>query len=568
MNSVSVESMWAQQEEGTILAGLFSTKKPRDLGAGLSSGLKSVGKGVAIGAASLVVLPAIGASQEGIGGFFKGFGAGVLAAVALPITALTVAGYQVGRGVMNTPEAVQEKATGHKWDKKKREWKENWYSLQEEEEELKSIMEEKVTDSSEDKGLPSPSENGGTTAATVKKKVVDTEFYDLLEVPTDATQNDIRKQYYKLARRCHPDKNPDDPNAKLTFQKIGEAYQVLGDEDRRAKYDVDGSSAALDMPIIDSSLFFMMLFGSEALEPYIGKLKMAMLMEMMGDKQKGEKSPGLITEEGFEVEQRRREIELAMNLRERLCGFVDKSEGWEDAMKSEAAALCNSSFGDAIVEAIGWVYENYSTQYLGKLDTFWGLGGRYAKMQAQSRSMGNSWKTASSAVRAAVAARRVQQTHDSVASVGGKKKKQKKGKEADKTIDGQEGKAATTTTAGENDGAAAAAAGENGGTAAEQKAAAEAMEETLPLILETMLNICLMDIEQSVRAATKKVLKDMSVELATRRLRAEGVMRLGQLMQTAADEHRKSHTEKVDARRQMEEAFIKAAQKADDDNRS
>ena len=35
-----------------------------------------------------------------------------------------------------------------------------------------------------------------------------------------------------------------------------------------------------------------------------------------------------------------------------------------------------SSFGDAILEAIAWTYENYATQYLGKLDTFLGLGGR------------------------------------------------------------------------------------------------------------------------------------------------------------------------------------------------
>lgn len=68
-----------------------------------------------------------------------------------------------------------------------------------------------------------------------------------------------------------------------------------------------------------------------------------------------------------------------------------------------------SSFGDAIVEAIGWTYENYATQFLGKLDTFLGLGGRYAKIQAQGRSMGNSWKTANAAVKAAVAARQLQQ---------------------------------------------------------------------------------------------------------------------------------------------------------------
>lgn len=109
-----------QSPEGTILGGLFSTRKPKDAGAGLSSGLKSVGKGVAAGAASLFVLPAVGATQQGVGGFFKGVGAGVIAAVALPVTGVCVAGYQVARGLVNTPEAIHERSQGKKWDKKNR----------------------------------------------------------------------------------------------------------------------------------------------------------------------------------------------------------------------------------------------------------------------------------------------------------------------------------------------------------------------------------------------------------------------------------------------------------------
>lgn len=110
---------------------------------------------------------------------------------------------------------------------------------------------------------------------------MDTTLYDVLEVSPDARPEEIRRQYYRLARKYHPDKNPGDPLAKKRFQQLGEAYQVLGEEERRAQYDLHGQAAAQDMPIIDSSLFFMMLFGSEALEPYIGKLKMAMFVEMV-----------------------------------------------------------------------------------------------------------------------------------------------------------------------------------------------------------------------------------------------------------------------------------------------
>jgi molecular chaperone DnaJ len=63
------------------------------------------------------------------------------------------------------------------------------------------------------------------------------DFYAVLGVSASATQDDIKKQYRKLAARYHPDKNPNDPKAADRFKEISEAYQVLGDADRRKQYD-------------------------------------------------------------------------------------------------------------------------------------------------------------------------------------------------------------------------------------------------------------------------------------------------------------------------------------------
>lgn len=63
------------------------------------------------------------------------------------------------------------------------------------------------------------------------------DYYDVLGVSKDASETEIKKAYRKLALKYHPDKNPDDKEAEGKFKEAAEAYEVLSNGDKRAKYD-------------------------------------------------------------------------------------------------------------------------------------------------------------------------------------------------------------------------------------------------------------------------------------------------------------------------------------------
>ncbi|KAJ8753358.1 hypothetical protein K2173_019757 [Erythroxylum novogranatense] len=67
-----------------------------------------------------------------------------------------------------------------------------------------------------------------------------TSLYEVLGVERTASQQQIKKAYYKLALRLHPDKNPGDEEAKEKFQQLQKVISILGDEEKRALYDQTG----------------------------------------------------------------------------------------------------------------------------------------------------------------------------------------------------------------------------------------------------------------------------------------------------------------------------------------
>ena len=68
------------------------------------------------------------------------------------------------------------------------------------------------------------------------------DLYKVLGVKKNASESDIKKAYRRLARKYHPDFNPGDQGAEGKFKKVSEAYEVLGDEERRKTYDMFGTT--------------------------------------------------------------------------------------------------------------------------------------------------------------------------------------------------------------------------------------------------------------------------------------------------------------------------------------
>ena len=67
------------------------------------------------------------------------------------------------------------------------------------------------------------------------------DYYQSLGVSRNASEQEIKKAFRKLAQQYHPDRNPDNPAAEQKFKEINEAYTVLSDSDKRQKYDRFGS---------------------------------------------------------------------------------------------------------------------------------------------------------------------------------------------------------------------------------------------------------------------------------------------------------------------------------------
>ncbi|KAI0730633.1 X-domain of DnaJ-containing-domain-containing protein [Earliella scabrosa] len=124
---------------------------------------------------------------------------------------------------------------------------------------------------------------------------VETEYYDLLGVPTDVNDTDLKKAYRKQAIKYHPDKNSS-PDAEEKFKDISKAYQILSDPNLRAVYDKNGAKMVDKeggVGMEDAAGFFANVFGGERFRDYIGEISLMKEMTsvattMMSEEEKAE----------------------------------------------------------------------------------------------------------------------------------------------------------------------------------------------------------------------------------------------------------------------------------------
>lgn len=105
------------------------------------------------------------------------------------------------------------------------------------------------------------------------------DYYEILGLSKDASQEEIKKAYRKVAIKFHPDKNPDDPSAEDKFKEAAEAYEILRDPQKRQKYDQFGhdgvkggfgGGGAGGMSMDDIFSQFGDIFGGSAFESFFG----------------------------------------------------------------------------------------------------------------------------------------------------------------------------------------------------------------------------------------------------------------------------------------------------------
>lgn len=184
------------------------------------------------------------------------------------------------------------------------------------------------------------------------------DYYEILGVPKNATKEDIKKAYRKIALKYHPDRNPNDKSAEEKFKEAAEAYEVLSNDEKREKYDrfgqVDGNFNTDDFEFITRDLNFgnfddFFNFGFSVFDEFLNNKRVI--------KGKNIKVKIPITLEDI-LKGKNQTIKIKRNV---ICNYCD-GKGYEN---NDDVKICHECKGNGFIKKVlrtnfGSIYSNVS----------------------------------------------------------------------------------------------------------------------------------------------------------------------------------------------------------------
>ncbi|KAF0700487.1 Aste57867_9017 [Aphanomyces stellatus] len=449
---------------------------PRDAADGFSSGIRIMGKSLASGVGSFVVMPIVGAHEGGVFGFAKGLVYGSATAIAA-VGGGTVSGVgQIIRGIANTPYAIISSHEDKVWNPDTHEW--YLYNLKDE---ATAVLDD----------------DARKTATPEAKFVKDTKLYDLLGVSPNATDVEIKKAYRRLAVQLHPDKNLKDPNASEKFQQLSAAYQILSDPRSRATYDARGNDGMGPQTFTDDQLYAMMMawiFGNQHFENFVGEINLM--------------PPDIFGQDTFMKRvQNRREVQCAVHLSELLDMFLrdtsEKQTHFRASIAATAKDLSSTMFGASLLGVVGVVYEEQALKHLGFRNSA-PAGFGLQNVAKSARSLATKYRIVTSYISAFQSVMKAAEANYN---------SMKAQEERQRTSDQPPSTHAFPDMTDVQD---------------------QLLQQTFGSVLDIGWHYIVSDVESTLRGVCFKLLKDTSVTAVDRALRAQGLLIVGEIFQASS----------------------------------